>query len=151
VRFPLKMKAVSTHAKTSLDELLGSMEPELDSDEFVYCSIPSGTVGRLQINATCSFQEKEGETLILRRSDAEKNNLAFAFPCRKITLRVHSSLEAVGFLARVTSELAGQGISTNCVSAYYHDYLFVPVVDGERALFLLRELQHRSKTPFTKG
>jgi hypothetical protein len=133
---------VSARAESSLDELLKRIEPERrDPHEFVYSAVPSGTPGQLQIDATCCIQELEGETLILRRAEAGRHNLAFTFPCRKIALRVHSSLQAVGFLARASAELAAHGISTNCVSAYYHDHLFVPAGDGERALFLLRQLQ----------
>jgi hypothetical protein len=129
---------------SSIEELVSGMEPELDPDEFVYCTFPSGTADRLQIDALCRFHEGEGETMILRRAEAEKNRLAFAFPCRKITLRVPSSLEAVGCLSVVAGELAKHGISANCISAYYHDHLFVPAAEGERALSILRELQRRS-------
>lgn len=131
---------------STIEELVSSMEPELDPDEFVYCTFPPGTGDRLQIDALCRFHEGEGETMILCRAEAERSGLAFAFPCRKITLRVHSSLEAVGFLPLVAGELAKHGISANCISAYYHDHLFVPASDGERALSILRELQRHSTT-----
>jgi len=119
------------------------MEPELDPDEFVYCSIPHNA--RTGANFICTFQEAEGQTLILRRAEAEKHQLGSTFLCRKITLRVHSSLEAVGLLATVAAELAQHGISANCVSAYYHDHLFVPADQAERAVELLRQLQARSQ------
>jgi len=123
------------------------MEPELDPDEYVYCTVPAEPAGRLEIDVLCSFRENEGETLILLRAEAEKHQLSFAFPCRKITLRVHSSLEAIGFLAVIAGELAKHGISSNCVSAYYHDHLFVPAADGQKALSILSELQRNSQTP----
>ena len=53
---------------------------------------------------------------------------------------MHSSLEAVGFLARITTKLAAHGISVNAVSAFYHDHLFVPTARADEALTLLREL-----------
>jgi uncharacterized protein len=131
--------------KADLDELLNSMDAELDPDEFVYCTVPRPQREQLRIDAICSFQEAEGETLIVRRTEAERNQLPFTFSCRRITLRVHSSLEAVGFLARIASHLAEHGIAVNCVSAYYHDHLFVPAPQGERAVLVLRELQRRSR------
>jgi hypothetical protein len=130
-------------AKSDLEELLGNMEAELHPDEFVYCTVPRKQRDQLQVDAICSFREAEGETLIIRRMEAERNHLTFTFPCKAITLRVHSSLEAVGFLAIIATELASHGISANCVSAYYHDHLFVPADQGERAFLVLRELQHR--------
>jgi hypothetical protein len=61
-----------------------------------------------------------------------------------ITLTVQSSLEAVGFLAAITTKLATHGISVNAISAYYHDHLFVPADKAEIAMRLLQEF---SETP----
>lgn len=41
-----------------------------------------------------------------------------AFPCARITLRVHSALDAVGFLAAITRALADAGIGTNPVAGF---------------------------------
>ncbi len=137
------MITMTAGPKRDLRALLSSMEPELEPDEFVYCTVPHGA--HTAANPVCTFQETEGETLILRRDDAEKHQLSFTFLCRKITLRVHSSLEAIGFLAVIAAELAQHSISLNCVSAYYHDHLFVPADQAERAVELLRGLQRRSQ------
>jgi uncharacterized protein len=40
------------------------------------------------------------------------------FACRMITLNVHSSLEAVGFLAAITRQLAQAGMGVNPASAF---------------------------------
>lgn len=96
--------------------------------------IPHGVVPRMV------FQEAEGTTLVLARQDAIDAGLAHEFPCRMITLDVHSSLEAVGFIARVAAELARHGIAVNPVSGFYHDHLFVPesrVTDALGVLELL--------------
>ena len=57
-----------------------------------------------------------------------------------ITLTVHSSLWAVGFMARIATALAGAGISLNPVAGCYHDLLFVPWSERHQALVVLREL-----------
>jgi hypothetical protein len=44
------------------------------------------------------FQEEEGTTLVLDQAKAQSASLNGVFPCRMITLTIHSSLEAVGFL-----------------------------------------------------
>jgi hypothetical protein len=123
------------------DSLLARMDPQLGEEEFVFCSVPRPQLADLAPHAICVFEEDEGVTLILERAKAERLGLSFAFPCRRITLRVHSSLDAVGFLAKILTRLAEHGVPVNCVSAYYHDHLFVPVSDAERTLVLLQELQ----------
>ena len=119
--------------ETDLNALLAALEPRLHPDEFVYTTVPE-PVG----DAICIFREAEGFTLILPRRDAQRLGIPFTFPCRMITLTVHSSLQAVGLLARVATVLAERGISVNTVSAYYHDHLFVPVEKAEEALEALR-------------
>ena len=57
-----------------------------------------------------------------------------------ITLNIHSSLEAVGFLAAVLPRLATAGISVNAVSAFYHDHLFVPIDRAQEALEILEAM-----------
>jgi hypothetical protein len=124
--------------ETDLDILLRELEPRLHPDEFVFVTAPAPAG-----DAICIFREAEGYTLILPRTDAERLGLSFSYPCRLITLTVHSSLQAVGLLAHVAATLAGRGISVNVVSAYYHDHLFVPVERAEEALEALQVVRPR--------
>ena len=87
-----------------------------------------------------TFAEAEGTTLVVERRAAEAAGLAAAFPCRRITLRVHSALEAVGLTARVATALAAAGIPANIVAAFHHDHLFVPEARADEALEVLRAL-----------
>jgi hypothetical protein len=59
---------------------------------------------------------------------------------QRITLSVHTSLEAVGLTAAVSSALAREGISANVVAAYYHDHIFVPVAKANQALSCILKL-----------
>ena len=43
------------------------------------------------------FREKEGVTLIIEKDKIDET-IPFTFECFQITLNIHSSLEAVGFL-----------------------------------------------------
>jgi hypothetical protein len=131
--------------ETDLDTLLGGMEPVLNAGEFVFCSIEEERLAGLGIHPVCTFREAEGVTVILRREEAERCALASSFPSRMITLNVHSSLAAVGFLARIATKLAEHGISSNAVSAYYHDHVFVRSAEAPRAMQLLQELQQSSR------
>ena len=63
--------------------------------------------------------------------------LAGTYPCKMISLSVHSSLTAVGFLAAITARLAERGISVNPVSGFYHDHLFVPEDRADEAMDIL--------------
>jgi hypothetical protein len=115
-----------------LDILLRSLHPVLQPDEFVFC-----THHEIVGDPVCVVHESEGLTLILRRAEAERIGIAYTFPCRMVTLEVHSSLEAVGLIARVATALAAKGISVNPVSGYYHDHLFVPADRADEALKVL--------------
>lgn len=57
-----------------------------------------------------------------------------------ITLSIHSSLEAVGFLAAILPRLAAAGMGVNPVSAFHHDHLFVPADRADDAMRILEEL-----------
>lgn len=126
----------------NLQRLLVNMHPELLEGEFVFCSVSPSAFQELRIHPIGWFREAEGITLIVERSIADDEALAYEFVSRWITLNIHSSLEAVGFLATITSKLAGAGISVNTISAYYHDHLFVPTDKASAVMMLLSELKN---------
>lgn len=113
---------------TSLSNLLASMEPILQPGNFVFATVPQSDttfLSRLQAHVfEMLFRESEGWTLIADRSTVEALGLEAIFPCRKVTLGVHSSLDAVGFMAAVTTRLAKIEIGVNPVSGFYHDHLY---------------------------
>ncbi|GEM78995.1 ACT domain-containing protein [Vibrio superstes] len=122
-----------------LDLLLKSMEPLLQEDEFVFCTVEGKLSDYVELNPVGTFIEPEGLTLVLERRIAEQKQLSFDGAFRMITLTVHSSLEAVGLTAAVSTKLAEKGISANVIAAYYHDHIFVPAAKAERALQALNE------------
>lgn len=125
----------------NLETLLATMRPVLGPDEVVICTVDPSRMGeRLLTTAERSigwFREDRGLTLFLDRSIADELALEYHYVARVITLEVHSSLDAVGFLAAITARLAAAGISVNPVSAYYHDHLLVPAARADEALALL--------------
>lgn len=110
--------------ETQLSVLLTTLQPQLHPSVFVFVTLPTATMPP-GLAPVCQFQEAEGLTLIVPQSQAERAQLPYQYPSRMITLAVHSSLAAVGMLAAITQALAAEGISTNVVSAYFHDHLFV--------------------------
>jgi hypothetical protein len=127
-------------AETDLQTLLRSMRPILQPDTYVFATVPSSDAALLDLNPVMRFEEAEGISLILTEEKARAASLQTAFPCRMITLSVHSDLNAVGFLATVTARLAGAGIAVNAASAFHHDHLFVPVDRAEEALRILKRM-----------
>lgn len=126
--------------ETDPDRLFAGMDPELRPGIHVFATLPHGATLPEGITPLLAFQETEGTTLIFEQGAAAAAGVAGVFPSRMITLRVHSSLEAVGFMARIATRLAEAGISVNPVSGFYHDHLFVPEDRAEEAVELLRAL-----------
>jgi hypothetical protein len=111
---------------------------------YVYCAIPRETFARLDFPPQCTFFESEGVTVIVTSEQAKGRGWPSDSAWACITLTVHSSLQAVGFLAAVTAALAREGISVNPVSAHYHDHLFVP---WERRWQAMEVLLRLSQSP----
>jgi len=130
-----------------LHALLQGMKPEMQDGVFVFCAVPDATDILAGIKPRLAFREREATTVVVRREEADILGLPHQFPSRLITLSIHSSLEAVGFLAAITARLAEAGISANVVSAFYHDHLFVPEHRADEALALLHDMAGRVGLP----
>lgn len=125
--------------ETNLDELIKSMSATLVDGLYVFVTVKPESVPTC-ISPRMVFKEAEGTTLVMLKSEAEKHGLSYEFSCRMTTLNIHSSLEAVGFMARISSELAKHDMGVNPVSGFFHDHLFVP--DGREgdALTVLQKM-----------
>ena len=131
--------------ETDLGTLLRGLRAELVPGVFVFATLrdralPPGLTPRMV------FQEAEGTTVIVLKSEAEAAGLACEFPCRMITLNVHSALGAVGFIAAVATALAAEGLSVNPVAGFCHDHLFVPEGRAEDALRVLSRIAAQADT-----
>lgn len=107
-----------------LAKLLEALDPTLYPDRYAFAEGPEPQTGWFAL-----IGEEEGLTVI--RADPEG---AWA----RISLAVHSSLEAVGLTAELSRRLAQAGISANIVAGLRHDHLFVPWDRRAEALDLLR-------------
>ena len=122
-----------------LDELLRSMTPEIQSGDYVFCTVDGDYSDYAHLSPLACFLEAEGLTLIVSVEAAEKAQLAYESTFKQITLTVHSSLDAVGLTAAVATKLASYDISANVVAAYYHDHIFVQTEKADAALLALKE------------
>jgi len=131
-------------AETNLKILLEDLRPELSDETYVFCTVPGAVYGELShTEPVASFVEPEGLTLVLTQKSAEAHKLLYQATFRCISLQVHSSLEAVGLTAAITSELATHGISANVIAGYYHDHIFVPSTRAHDALSALKSMSRR--------
>ncbi len=126
--------------ETNLTRLIGGMKPRLHDGVFVFATLPPGQPMPPVVEPVMIFREAEGRTFILAEAEARMVGLESTFRCRMITLEIHSALEAVGFLAAITTRLAAAGMGVNPVSAFYHDHLFVPADRAEEAIAVLEEM-----------
>lgn len=132
---------------TDLEALLANLNPVLADGEFVFLTFPDASFGDgSELNPVASFVESEGLSLIVPRERAESAGEEFDRVFRMITLRVHSSLEAVGLTAAVAAKLADKGISANVIAAFHHDHVFVPADRAVDAMKALQELQSDRKS-----
>jgi uncharacterized protein len=109
-----------------LSRLLETLDPRLYPERYSFADTPHAT---LRHGDFAIVREAEGLTLV--RPDP-------AGEWARISLGVHSNLDAVGLTAALSSRLAEAGISANIVAALYHDHIFVPWNRREEALAALR-------------
>jgi hypothetical protein len=109
-----------------LARLLAALDPRLHSERYSF----SGTLqSTLREGDFAIVREEEGLTAIRPDPSGE---------WARISLGVHSSLDAVGLTAALSSRLAERGISANIVAALHHDHIFVPWDRREEAVEALR-------------
>ena len=109
-----------------LARLLAALDPRLHPERY---SFSVTTDSAFQDGQFAIIREGEGLTAIGPNPAGE---------WARISLRVHSSLEAVGLTAEIARRLAELGISANVVAALHHDHIFVPWDRREEALEALR-------------
>ncbi|MEM1268534.1 MAG: ACT domain-containing protein [Bacteroidota bacterium] len=136
--------SVPPNDPTDLPSLLAGLQPELDEVDYVFLSIPHGAEHPF-VHPAATCHEAEGLTLVVPASRAEAAGFPVSLKLRRITLTVHSSLEAVGLTAAVASRLAEVGIPANVIAAFYHDHVFVPADRAGEALGALKSLSRTAK------
>ena len=125
--------------ETDLSILFSSLKVTKSDDIFVFVTCaPEEVPDNLPV--LMRFEETEGTSLILEKQIAEQFALSYEFESHMITLDVHSSLEAVGFMAQIASRLAVHHIPVNPVAGFYHDHLFVPADRVDEAVHILQDL-----------
>lgn len=125
--------------ETNLSHLLRTLTATLVDGVYVFVTLPDNNVPE-GLAPRMMFHEAEGTTLIVLASEAKAHSLDFEFPSRMITLNVHSSLEAVGFMAVIATALANGNMGVNPVAGFFHDHIFVPEGREEDALRVIAQI-----------
>jgi uncharacterized protein len=112
--------------ETDLERLLAGLDPALDPIQYGFESVADAAS---LADAFALIREAEGVTII-------RPGAGWA----RITLGVHSSLDAVGLTACVAEALAARGIGANVVAAFHHDHVFVPWGRRDEAMAALQAL-----------
>jgi uncharacterized protein len=124
--------------EANLSVLLKNMKPILNEGEWVIHSV--GRINEFKLeDVYCSVKEKEGITVI-KKNVADGKSIKYSTVFSWITLEVHSSLEAVGLTAAFSTALAKANISCNVIAGFYHDHIFVPKKDTQKAIEILTKL-----------
>ena len=127
---------VGSAGEADLLILISQMSPLLDDQVWAFVSVDEVSSEYVAEHALATFREAEGTTLIVPWEIAQEFDVC-SEPMSRITLNIHSSLEAVGLTAAVSQALASEAISANVVAGFYHDHIFVPQTAGERAVACL--------------
>ncbi len=125
--------------ETNLSKLIKEMKPVLNKGEYVITVVPN-TDAISRADTICEFKEAEGVTIVMEKEKADELNLSYHYVAAWITLKVHSSLDAVGLTAAFSTALAKHHISSNVIAGYYHDHIFVDKKDGNKAIGVLNAL-----------
>lgn len=125
--------------ETDITILLRGLEPKLQEGSYVFVHLKNSSALAKE-DILCEFREIEGYTLIIKKEKADELGYEYPFVAAWIILNIHSALDAVGLTAVVATALTENNISCNIVAAFYHDHLFVPVVEANKALSVLDEL-----------
>lgn len=125
-----------------LTEIFKHLQIDINEVNVVYVTVPTDfDQDLLNFEPICMFKENEGTTLIIPESQASRIDFEKSKPMAWLTVKAHTDLESIGFTAALSAALSSVEISCNVIAGYYHDHLFVPVDDAQRAKDTLEELR----------
>ncbi len=129
------------HGETDLKKMLRKLSPVLLDGEFVFCSFENAQYGEhANLQPIAVVKEVKGLTFVIPKEKADEHNVKYASVFKGITLKIHSSLDAVGLTAAFSKKLTEHGISANVIAGFYHDHIFVQSEKADTAMAAIKEL-----------
>jgi hypothetical protein len=125
--------------ETNISVLIKGMAPILNNGEFIFSTLGDSSIVD-RADTIFEFKEREGLSIVIEKQKADRLGLEYDLVYSWITLTIHSSLDAVGFTALFSTELAKHRISCNVIAGYYHDHIFVSKKDTRKAIQVLTNL-----------
>jgi hypothetical protein len=116
--------------------MLRTLAVERRPGVFAFVMVKVPTQGLLAA-AHAMVEEGEMTTLVVPVDAAERAGLPVATEMAWLSLKVHSSLEAVGLTAAFAAMLGNVNIPCNVLAGYYHDHILVPVDRADDAITAL--------------
>jgi hypothetical protein len=127
---------------SDLDELLGSLDPRLNSGAYVFVTLPEGQHCETS-TAVAFIREAEGVSVVMDAALAAAAGFAITQTYAWISLAVHSDLQTVGLTAAISRALAEAKIGCNVIAGARHDHLLVPAHQAQAAMSELLALQRQ--------
>lgn len=131
--------------ESDLSALLRGLRPALHPHPYRFCCYTGPVPAPLALAAFALVHEDEGTTVIAPAQVADQYGHASEPAWARITLEVHSALDAVGMIAAISARLASVGVSANPIAGYYHDHLFVQWGLRDRALAAIEALSREAR------
>jgi uncharacterized protein len=128
---------------TDLNQLLRDMTPELDVEIYGYAVVPLEQALPPVDQVFAIIREEEGMTVVATHMVLQGIGLQPTEQWARISLKIHSSLSAVGLTAAFATALGKYGISANVIAGFHHDHIFV---QWDRRHDAMNALQELSKT-----
>ena len=123
--------------ETDLGRLLATLRVERLADPVTVVTLQEPVP--LGEGVLALLTEAEGTTAVVTIDAAERRGWSVGFRGAWLTLAVHSSLEAVGLTAAVSTALAEKGIACNVLAGFHHDHALVPLDRADDAVDAIEE------------
>ena len=127
--------------ETDLATMLATLTVERRPDPVTLVHLPSPVP--LGDGVAALITEAEGTTAVVTLVEAERRGWPVDFVAAWLTIKAHSSLEAVGLTAAFSAALGAASIPCNVFAGFYHDHILVPIDRASDAIECLEGLRSR--------